>query len=54
MLKGWLTMVCTPGSNTRRALIVPRGALSAEDRMALREWRAQRQSTFQRINDRSG
>ena len=54
MLKRWLTMVCTPGSNTRRALIVPKGALSAEDKMALRRWQAQRRDVFQRINDQNG
>jgi len=36
----------------RIALIVPKSAMSGEDRMALRAWRAQRQNTFQRLNDR--
>jgi hypothetical protein len=52
MLKRWLTMVCTPGSNTRRALIVPKAAMSGEDRMALREWQTQRRNTFARLNGR--
>jgi hypothetical protein len=38
----------------RRALLIPRSAMSGEDRIALRVWRAQRRDTFQRINDRGG
>jgi hypothetical protein len=53
VLRTWAVMANSP-TGMRRALLIPRSAMSGEDRIALREWRAQRQSTFQRINDRDG
>jgi hypothetical protein len=53
LLRSWATMVSTP-TGMKRALIVPKAAMSGEDRQALRTWRAQRQNTFQRLNDRGG
>jgi hypothetical protein len=53
LLRSWATMVSTP-TGMKRALIVPKAAMSGEDKMALRRWQAQRQDTFQRLNDRRG
>ena len=51
VLRTWATMANSP-TGMRIALIVPKSAMSGEGRMALRAWRAQRQNTFQRLNDR--
>jgi hypothetical protein len=51
VLRTWAVMANSP-TGMRRALIVPKSAMSGEDRMALRAWRAQRQNTFQRLNGR--
>jgi hypothetical protein len=51
LLRSWATMASTP-TGMKRALLVPKAAMSGEDKMALRAWRAQRQNTFQRLNDR--
>jgi hypothetical protein len=53
VLRSWAVMANSP-TGMRRALIAPKAAMSGEDRMALRTWRAQRQDTFQRVNDRRG
>jgi hypothetical protein len=52
-LKGWAVMVST-ATGMRRALLVPKAAMSGEDKIALRRWQAQRRDTFARINDRDG
>jgi hypothetical protein len=46
-----INMVSTD-TGMRRALIVPKSAMSGEDKMALRRWQQQRRDTFQRINGR--
>jgi hypothetical protein len=51
LLRSWATMVSTP-TGMKRALLIPKAAMSGEDRIALREWRSQRQNTFARLNDR--
>jgi hypothetical protein len=49
LLRSWATMIPT---GMRRAMIVPKSALSEEDRRAMREWQAQRRNTFERLNGR--
>jgi hypothetical protein len=51
VLRTWATMVSTD-TGMRRALIVPKSAMSGEDKMALRRWQQQRRDTFQRLNER--
>jgi len=53
VLRTWATMANSP-TGMRRALIVPKAAMSGEDKIALRRWQAQRRDTFARINDRDG
>jgi hypothetical protein len=53
VLRTWAVMANSP-TGMRRALLVPKAAMSGEDRMALRRWQQQRRDTFQRINDRRG
>jgi hypothetical protein len=51
--RSWAMMVSTP-TGMRRAMIVPKAALSEEDRRAMKEWQAHCRNTFARINDRDG
>jgi hypothetical protein len=51
LLRSWATAVSTP-TGMRRAMIVPKTALSEEDRRAMKEWQAQRRNTFARLNGR--
>jgi hypothetical protein len=50
LVRQWQTL-CTTPQGTKRVLIVPKSALSEEDRRVMQEWRSQRKDSFSRLND---
>jgi hypothetical protein len=50
LVRQWQSLCSTP-SGTKRVLIVPRSAMSEEDRRVMQEWQAQRKDSFSRLND---
>jgi hypothetical protein len=50
LIRQWQTLVTTP-QGMRRVLLVPRSAMSEEDRAAMQMWRSQRKDSFSRLND---